>query len=706
MQNTFSIDFAGRDISVKTNYMAGQADGSVLVTYGDTVVIVTAVSLKSKREGVDFMPLTVDYQEMTFAAGKIPGGFFKREGRPNEREILTSRIIDRSLRPLFPKGYFHETQIVATLLSMDNENDPAVTALFGASVALEISDIPFNGPIAAIRVGRVDGTFVCNPSSEILEKSDFNLFIVGRKTPPVPGSKEFDINLVMLEGSAVEVEEDAIVDAINFGIESLRPVFELQGHIRQTMGKEKRVMDTITVDEILYAKVTEAAANSMKEAYTIARKLDRHKTLDWLMEKVIKEVCAEDNGLTSQVKNILSDLERQIIRNMILHENKRTDGRSSTDIRPISAEVGILPRAHGSALFTRGETQALAALTLGTSSDEQRMDYVSGEEMRTFILHYNFPPYCVGEARPLRSPGRREIGHGALARKALLPILPSEEVFPYTIRIVSEILSSNGSSSMATVCGSSLSLMDAGVPVKDTVAGIAMGLLKEDDKVVILSDIIGDEDHAGDMDLKVCGTKRGITALQMDIKISGLNEDILRKALYQAREGRIFIIEKLTQTLAEPREDLSKYAPRITTIKVKPEKVRDVIGSGGKNIRQIINETGVTIDVEDDGTVTIASNDSEAASRAVAMVKWLTEDAEVGKIYRGTVKKIVDFGAFVEILPGTEGLVHISQLSKERVKQVTDILQEGEEVLVKVLEIDKQGKIRLSRKDAMGANAQ
>jgi polyribonucleotide nucleotidyltransferase len=706
MQNTFSIDFAGRDISVKTNYMAGQADGSVLVTYGDTVVIVTAVSLKSKREGVDFMPLTVDYQEMTFAAGKIPGGFFKREGRPNEREILTSRIIDRSLRPLFPKGYFHETQIVATLLSMDNENDPAVTALFGASVALEISDIPFNGPIAAIRVGRVDGTFVCNPSSEVLEKSDFNLFIVGRKTPPVPGSKEFDINLVMLEGSAVEVEEDAIVDAINFGIESLRPVFELQGHIRQTMGKEKRVMDTITVDKILYAKVTEAAVNSMKEAYTIARKLDRHKTLDWLREKVIKEVCAEDNGLTSQVKNILSDLERQIIRNMILHENKRTDGRSSTDIRPISAEVGILPRAHGSALFTRGETQALAALTLGTSSDEQRMDYVSGEEMRTFILHYNFPPYCVGEARPLRSPGRREIGHGALARKALLPILPSEEVFPYTIRIVSEILSSNGSSSMATVCGSSLSLMDAGVPVKDTVAGIAMGLLKEDDKVVILSDIIGDEDHAGDMDLKVCGTKRGITALQMDIKISGLNEDILRKALYQAREGRIFIIEKLTQTLAEPREDLSKYAPRITTIKVKPEKVRDVIGSGGKNIRQIINETGVTIDVEDDGTVTIASNDSEAASRAVAMVKWLTEDAEVGKIYRGTVKKIVDFGAFVEILPGTEGLVHISQLSKERVKQVTDILQEGEEVLVKVLEIDKQGKIRLSRKDAMGANAQ
>lgn len=704
MQNTFSTEFAGREISVKTDYMAVQADGSVLVTYGDTVVIVTAVSLKNKREGVDFLPLTVDHQEMTFAAGKIPGGFFKREGRPNEREILTSRIIDRSLRPLFPKGYFFETQIVATLLSVDNENDPDVTALFGASVALEISDIPFHGPIAGIRVGRVNGKLVCNPSSEILDTSDFNLFIVGRKTALVSGSGEFDVNLVMLEGEAHEVEEDAIVDAINFGLASLRPVFQLQDKIRQAIGKEKRSVDTITVNEILFARVAEAASNSIKEAYTIARKLDRHKTLDWIREKVIKEICAEDNSLTSQVKNILYDLERQIIRDMILHEKKRTDGRSYSDIRPISAEVGILPRAHGSALFTRGETQALAALTLGTSSDEQRLDYVSGEEMRTFILHYNFPPYCVGEAKPLRSPGRREIGHGALARKALLPILPSEDVFPYTIRIVSEILSSNGSSSMATVCGSSLSLMDAGVPVKDTVAGIAMGLLKEDDKVVVLSDIIGDEDHAGDMDLKVCGTKKGITALQMDIKIGGLNEDILRKALYQAREGRLFIIEKLVQTLAEPREDISKYAPRITTIKVKPEKVRDVIGSGGKNIRQIINETGVTIDVEDDGTVTIASNDSEAASRAVAMVKWLTEDAEVGKIYRGIVKKIVDFGAFVEILPGTEGLVHISQLSKERVKKVTDILQEGDDVMVKVLEIDKQGKIRLSRKDALGAH--
>ncbi|MGZ3592925.1 MAG: polyribonucleotide nucleotidyltransferase [Syntrophales bacterium] len=706
MNNIFSKDFAGRSISIKANYMAGQADGSVLVTYGDTVVIVTAVSLKKKREGVDFLPLTVDYQEMTFAAGKIPGGFFKREGRPNERETLTSRIIDRSIRPLFPKSYYFETQVVATVLSVDNENDSVVTALLGASAALTISDIPFNGPIASVRVGRVDGKFVVNPSAEVLEKSDFNLFIVGRKVPPASGSKDFDINLVMLEGDAHEVEEDTIVDAINFGLESLRPIIEFQDHIRQTIGKEKRAVDAVAVDEVLLAKVTEKARDGMKEAYTIARKQDRHNTLDMIREKVVKEICAGDDKLVREVSNMLSDLERQVVRNMILHDKRRSDGRTSAEIRPISSEVGILPRAHGSALFTRGETQALAALTLGTSSDEQRLDYISGEEMRTFILHYNFPPYCVGEARPLRSPGRREVGHGALARKALLPILPSEDTFPYTIRIVSEILSSNGSSSMATVCGSLLSLMDAGVPVKDIVAGIAMGLLKDDNNVVVLSDIIGDEDHAGDMDLKVCGTKKGITALQMDIKIGGLTEDILRMALHQAKEGRLFIIEKLRETIAEPRNDISKYAPRITTLKVRPEKVRDVIGSGGKNIRQIISETGVTIDVEDDGTVTIASNDSEAASRAVAMVKWLTEDAEVGKIYRGTVKKIVDFGAFVEILPGTEGLVHISQLSRERVKSVTDVLHEGEEVMVKVLEIDKQGKIRLSRKDALGPNAQ
>jgi polyribonucleotide nucleotidyltransferase len=704
MGDIFSKEFAGRNISLKANYMAGQADGAVLVTYGDTVVIVTAVSLKKKREGIDFLPLTVDYQEPTFAAGNIPGGFFKREGRPNERETLTSRIIDRSIRPLFPKGYCYETQLVATVLSVDNENDPDVAAMLGASAALAISDIPFDGPIAGIRVGRVDGQFVCNPSLEMQGKSDLNLFLVGRKVLPGSGDRAFDMNLVMLEGEAREVQEDVVVDAINFGLESMRSVIELQDHMRQAIGKEKRAFDIEPVDETLSAKVKESAEADLKEAYNIPMKLERHKQIKQVREKVIREIGGEDARRCSLVGTIFENMERQILRDMILKERKRIDGRSSVDIRSISSEVGILPRVHGSALFSRGETQALVALTLGTSSDEQRLDYISGEEMRTFMLHYNFPPYCVGEARPLRSPGRREIGHGALARKSLLPILPSEEQFPYTIRIVSEIMSSNGSSSMATVCGGTLSLMDAGVPVKDIVAGIAMGLLKEKDDVVILSDILGDEDHAGDMDFKVCGTKSGITAMQMDIKIDGVTEDILRKALYQARDGRCFIIEKMKETIAVPREDISKYAPRITTVKVRPEKVRDVIGSGGKNIRQIINETGVTIDVEDDGTVTIASSDSEAAARAVAMVKWLTEDAEIGKIYRGVVKKVVDFGAFVEILPGTEGLVHISQLAKERVNRVTDVLNEGEEVLVKVLEIDKQGKIRLSRKDALGAN--
>jgi polyribonucleotide nucleotidyltransferase len=704
MGDVFSTDFAGRSISLKANYLAGQADGAVLVTYGDTVVLVTAVSLKQSRQGGDFLPLTVDHQEMTFAAGKIPGGFFKREGRPNEREILTSRMIDRSIRPLFPQGYFFETQVIATLLSVDSENDPDVTAMLGTSAALEMSDIPFDGPIAGVRVGRVDGQFICNPSLEMQAKSDLNLFLVGRKVLSRPGDQGFDINLVMLEGDAREVEEDSIVDAINFGLESMRPVIELQDRMRQAIGKGKRSFSVEPVDESLSLKVSEVAFQGLKEAYNIPGKLDRYHKIGVVRENARKEVCGDDATLSSAVDNILEGLERQILREMILRDKRRIDGRSNVDIRPISSEIGLLPRAHGSAIFTRGETQALVALTLGTSSDEQRLDYVSGEEMRTFLLHYNFPPFCVGEAKFLRGAGRREIGHGALARKALVPILPSEEQFPYTIRIVSEILSSNGSSSMATVCGGTLSLMDAGVPVRDVVAGIAMGLLKEKDEVVILSDILGDEDHAGDMDFKVCGTQKGITAMQMDIKIDGVTEDILRKALYQARDGRCFIIEKMKETIANPRDDISKYAPRITTVKVRPEKVRDVIGSGGKNIRQIINETGVTIDVEDDGTVTIASSDSEAAARAVAMVKWLTEDAEIGKIYRGIVKKVVDFGAFVEILPGTEGLVHISQLANERVNKVTDVLQEGDEVLVKVLEIDKQGKIRLSRKDAIGAN--
>ena len=704
MKEIFEGEFAGRRLSLKAHYMAEQADGAVLATYGDTVVLVTVVSLKTGREGLDFLPLTVDYQEMTYAAGKIPGGFFKREGRPNEREILTSRMIDRSIRPLIPKGYFFETQIVATVLSVDSENDSGVAAMIAASAALEISDVPFKGPIAGVRVGRVDGRLICNPSAEELQESDLNIFLTGRKIVPGTQGRDFDVNLVMLEGEANEVAEDDLVAAINTGLEALRPMIELQDRMRLKIGKAKRPLAEIAVDENLEKLVVDAVTSGLQDAYRTPRKLERYAKIDALREQARKVCAGEDAALIPVVDKLFESTDRKILREKILREKRRIDGRSFTEIRPISIEVGLLPRAHGSALFNRGETQALAVLTLGTSSDEQRLDFIGGEEMRSFILHYNFPPYSVGEAKRIGSPGRREIGHGNLARRALAPILPAQENFPYTIRIVSEILSSNGSSSMATVCGGCLALMDGGVPVKAVVGGIAMGLLQEGDEVAILSDILGDEDHAGDMDFKVCGTKNGVTAVQMDIKIDNLTEDILRRALQQAREGRIFIIEKMLQTIAEPRPDISVYAPRITTVKVKPEKVRDVIGSGGKNIRQIVSETGVTIDVEDDGTVTIASSDAEAAARAVAMVRWLTEEAEIGKIYTGTVKKVVDFGAFVEILPGTEGLVHISQLAKNRVNKVTDVVNEGDEIMVKVIEIDKQGKIRLSRKDALGAN--
>jgi polyribonucleotide nucleotidyltransferase len=704
MNQIFKASFAGREISLKINYLAGQADGGVLVTYGDTVVLVTVVSAKSRREGLDFMPLTVDYQEMTFAAGKIPGGFFKREGRPNEREILTSRIIDRAIRPLFPDGYRDETQLVATVLSLDNENDPDVAAMLGASVALQISSIPFDIPIAGARVGHIDGKYVCNPAGKQMEGSDVDIFMVGRKVVPGAGGRPFDINLVMVEGGAREIDEDVAVGAIRFGLESIRPLIEMQEEIRKAAGKAKKAVEAIQIDGDLRQKVVSAVETKMREAYVIPVKQTRHSTLEKMREEILSHMTAEDPKLGPQINYVLDELEKKILREMILQQKRRIDGRSNTDIRPISCEVGILPRTHGSALFTRGETQALVSITLGTSSDEQRMDYVTGEEYRAFMLHYNFPPYCVGEVRPLRGPGRREIGHGALARRALLPLLPTQEEFPYTMRIVSDILSSNGSSSMASVCGGALCLMDAGVPVKGVAAGIAMGLLKEGENVVVLSDILGDEDHAGDMDFKVCGTERGITAMQMDIKIDGITEDILRKALHQAREGRLFIIGKIKETIDKPRESLSVYAPRITTIKVRPDRIRDVIGTGGKNIRQIISETGVSIDVEDDGTVMIASNDAEAAERAIAMVRWLTEEAELGKTYLGTVKKVVDFGAFVEILPGTEGLVHISQLDTKRVNKVTDVVKEGDKVPVKVIEIDRSGKIRLSRKDALGEN--
>jgi polyribonucleotide nucleotidyltransferase len=672
------------------------------VTYGETVVLVTVVSARSQREGLDFLPLTVDYQEMTFAAGKIPGGFFKREGRPNEREILICRMTDRSIRPLFPKGYNYETQLIASVLSVDGEHDPDVVALLGASAALQISNIPFNGPIAGVRIGRIDGKLVANPTS--MQDSELDMFIVGRKVVPGTGGKPYDVNLVMLEGGAKELGEEEIVQGINLALESMRPVMELQDEMQKAIGKAKRSFTPPVIDEALYQKISGLVTEGFKEAYGISEKLDRYGKLRDVREKAIETLCKEDASLKPIVEHIVEKIDRGILREMILTQKRRVGGRAYDEIRQINCEVGLLPRTHGSALFTRGETQALVTITLGTSRDEQRMDYITGEERRSFMLHYNFPPFSVGEVKRMGSPGRREVGHGALARRALLPVIPSQDEFPYTIRTVSDIVASNGSSSMASVCGGALSLMDAGVPLKDVVAGIAMGLLKEGDNVAVLSDILGDEDHAGDMDFKVCGTKKGITALQMDIKIDGINEQILRKALQQAKDGRFHIIDKMKETLAEPRKELSQYAPRIITMKIRPDRIRDLIGTGGKNIRQIVAETGVNIDVEDDGTVLIASTDLEAADRAIAMVKWLTEEAEIGRIYMGTVKKVVDFGAFVEILPGTEGLVHISQLDTQRVAKVTDVVKEGDQIPVKVIEIDSNGKIRLSRKDALGAD--
>ena len=699
MSKYFTTQFAGRDISIATDYVAGQADGAAFVTYGDTVVLVTAVSQKTRREGTDFLPLTVDYQEMTSAVGKIPGGFFKREGRPNEKEVLTSRVIDRSIRPLFPKGYAHETQIIATVLSYDCDNASDVAAMLGASAALTMSDIPFNGPIASVRVGRVDNRFICNPTKDELEKSDVDLFLTGRKIPSPDGDDDFDVNLVMVEGGANEVPEDVILEAFDAGLETMRSVITLQDRIREEIGSAKRSFDVVTLDEEMVHAVAEAAKEPLRKAFASPAKQERSDMLHETRENIREQFVSEDVP-ASAVDAVLEKTEKAILRQTILAEKRRIDGRGVTDVRPITCEVGLLPRTHGSALFTRGETQALVVLTLGTSADEQRLDYISGEEMRTFILHYNFPPFSVGEARFLRGPGRREIGHGALARRALMPVLPSQDDFPYTIRIVSDILSSNGSSSMATVCGGALSLMDAGVPITEAVAGVAMGLLKEGNDIVVLTDILGDEDHAGDMDFKVCGTKNGITALQMDIKVDGLTRETLQMALSQAREGRLHILEKMNAVISRPKDDLSAYAPRITTITVNPDRIRDVIGTGGKTIRQIIADTGVSIDVEDDGSIMIASNDEASSRKAIEIIRSLTEEAEIGKIYQGTVKKVVDFGAFVEILPGTDGLVHISQLAPQRVRSVTDVVNEGDAVRVKVIDIDKTGRIKLSMKDA------
>ena len=691
MTKRYEIDFGGRPVSIEIGKMANQANGSALVRYGDTTVLVTACAAKEASKGKDFLPLTVNYMEMRYAAGSIPGGFFKREGRPSEKEVLCSRLIDRPLRPLFPEGYFNETQVIATVLSFDPENDPEIAAMLGASTALAASDIPFNNPIAAVRVGRINGKFICNPAYKQQKESDIDLIVAGSQD-----------EIIMVEGGAKMVSEDALLDAMMFAHDSMQDVIKLQKRIIMEIGKPKMPVPAVSIDTELTAKVQTFADIKISEALNIPSKQDRYQRLSDISKELIEALKSTNEGKEGEIIKIFEDLKYHILRKSVISKNIRIDGRGLADIRPISCEIGLLPRTHGSALFTRGETQAMVVTTLGTSEDEQKIDALSGWEYKRFMLHYNFPPFSVGEVKMLRGPGRREVGHGALAERAVANVIPEADAFPYTIRIVSDILESNGSSSMATVCGASLSMMDAGVPTKDAVAGIAMGLVKEGENIAVLSDILGDEDHLGDMDFKVAGTESGITAFQMDIKITGVTKEILRQAIYQAKEGRLHILKKMKEAISSPRTELSVHAPRIITIYVKQEKIKDVIGPGGKNIKGIIEKTGVKIDIDDSGKVNIASSDDEAAQKAIAIIKELTQEAEVGKIYLGKVRKIMDFGAFVEIFPGTDGLVHISQLSEERVKDVKDILKEGDEVLVKVLEVDRQGKIRLSRKEALG----
>jgi len=684
------IDFGGRPFSIETGKVAKQANGSVMVQYGETVVLVTAVASEKKREGLDFIPLTVNYLEMTYAAGRIPGGFFKREGRPTDRETLISRFIDRPLRPLFPKGFQNEVQIIATVLSADQDNDPSILGMIGASGALSLSDIPFDGPIAGAKVGRIDGEFVLNPTHEELEMSDIDLFVAGSEHA-----------IIMVEGSAKEVKEEEILDAILFGHRSLKPVIALQQEMKSAAGATPREFELQRPETTLYEKVSAFAQEKLRETFQITEKGKRREGLEEILQSTFQEIGAEDEPSQQMVRVAFEEVYRRLVRKLILEKKQRIDGRGLSEIRPIACEAGILPRTHGSALFTRGETQVLAVVTFGTSEDEQKINSLTGETYKSFMLHYNFPPFSTGEVSPLRSPSRREIGHGALAERAILPVLPSNENFPYTIRIVSEVLESNGSSSMATVCGSSLSLMDAGVPVKAPVAGIAMGLIVEDGESIVLSDILGDEDHLGDMDFKVAGTSEGVTAIQMDIKVRGISKEIMRKVLDQAREGRLHILNKMNETISEPRKDLSRHAPRIVSIQVKQEKIRDVIGPGGKNIRAIVDQTGVKVDVEDSGLVKLASPNYESIEKAIYMIKRLTQEVEVGALYNGKVVRILGFGAIVELFPGTDGLVHISQLAESHVKEVSDILKEGDEVLVKVIDIDPQGRIRLSRKAAL-----
>ncbi|MGO8969556.1 MAG: polyribonucleotide nucleotidyltransferase [Myxococcaceae bacterium] len=693
------VKFGENTLSLETGKMAKQADGSVVLRYGDTLILVTAVSAKEKKD-VDFLPLTVEYQERLYAAGRIPGSFFRREGRLTEKETLSSRQVDRSCRPLFPEGYGYETQVIASVISSDPENEGDIHGITGASAALMLSNIPFDGPIAGVRVGRVDGKLVANPTATQRAASDMDIIIAASKDA-----------IVMVEGGAEQVSEPDMVAALEFGHRAVQPVLQMQLEMRRELGVTVRAYDKAAVaDDTLKAAVRELAMDGIRSGYAISEKHARYDALSAVKKQVVGKLKERlGDGFTPATeklaKAVVEDLKYEHMRALTVNGG-RVGGRGHDQVRAITCEVGLLPRAHGSALFTRGETQALVATTLGTSDDEQRVELLSGQTFRKFMLHYNFPPFSVGETKPLRGPGRREIGHGALAERALRNMLPKSEQFPYTVRVVSDILESNGSSSMASVCGGTLALMDAGVPIQAPVAGIAMGLVKEGAKVAILSDILGDEDHLGDMDFKVCGTEKGITSIQMDIKITGLTTAIMSQALEQARRGRLHILGEMLKALDKPRPEINRYAPRITTLMIRPEFIKNVIGPGGKVIKDIIARTGCSINIEDSGRVDIASNNSEAVQQAIAMVQALTREAEVGKVYLGTVRKIAEFGAFVELFPGTDGLVHISELSDKRVKSVSDVLKEGDEVMVKVISIDRTGKIRLSRKEAMAERAE
>ena len=687
-ENTLKIKFGRNDLILGTGKVAKQANGSVLVTYGGTVVLVTACMSREIKEGRDFFPLTVEYQEKTYAAGRIPGGFFKREGRPSESEILGARLIDRPIRPLFPKGLFNDVQVVALVLSSDGENDPDVLAVNGASAALCISDIPFNGPLVACRVGRVNNELIINPTYAELDIADLEVIIAANNK-----------GIVMLESRAKEISEEEYLEVVKFGHDHLKDLIHLQEEFTKKYGKPKANVEFRKIDPDLEAKVNELSRDRLKEVYNLGKKEEREEAVHLLAKELEDKLTAE--GYTSdQIKASLDEVEAQQVRNKILTENVRIDGRGFRDIRSITCEVSVLPRTHGSSLFTRGQTQSLAVTTLGTGEDEQMVEALEGKKYKSFMLHYSFPSFSVGETKPIRGPGRREIGHGALAEKAILAVLPTKDKFPYTIRVVSEILESNGSSSMATVCAVALSLMDAGVPIKEAVAGIALGLIKDGDKALILTDIAGLEDHFGDMDFKVAGTRQGVTAVQLDLKIDGIGIDLLGKCLSEAKVARMTILDKMGAALAKPREQLSSYAPRIDVLKINTEKIGELIGPGGKNIKAIIAATGASVDIEDDGTVLVGSTDAAKSEAAIKMIRAITDDVEVGRVYIGKVKRIMPFGAFCEIAPRKEGLVHVSELSEKFIKNVDEVVKVGDEIKVKVIGIDELGRINLSKKQA------